>query len=42
MLRTAMGWLFLTLIFIVALPLFVPLAIFGHGRRLTNKLRSSR
>ena len=35
-LRTAIGWVFLTLIFIVALPLFIPLAIFGHGRRLTS------
>jgi hypothetical protein len=42
MLRTAIGWLFLTAIFIVALPLFIPLAIFGQGRRLAIKLRSSR
>jgi hypothetical protein len=39
MLRTAIGWAFLTAIFIVALPLFIPLTIFGQGRRLTNKLR---
>jgi hypothetical protein len=42
MLRTAFGWVVLTTIFIAALPLYVPLAIFGQGRRLANKLRTSR
>jgi len=38
----AIGWAFLTAIFILALPLFIPLAIFGQRRRLAIKLRSSR
>ena len=42
MLRTAIGWVFLTVVFVAALPLFIPLAIYGHGRRLASKLRSSR
>ena len=40
MLRTAGGWVFFTAVFIVALPLFIPLAIFGQGRR-AGKLRAS-
>ena len=42
MLRTAIGWAFLIAIFIVALPLFIPFAIYRQGRRLASKLRSSR
>jgi len=42
MLRTAFGWAVLTVIFIAVLPLYVPLAIYGQGRRLANKLRTSR
>ena len=42
MLRTGIGWVFLTAIFIAALPLYIPLVIYVQGRRLAVKLRSSR
>jgi hypothetical protein len=42
MLKSAGNWLAIAAYLIAAAMLFIPAAVFGQARRLTNKLRSMR